>query len=499
MVEKPEKNFNVADTAFAFAALVIGFLYWNLINSYMLGAGVTVFSIVIFTVTLIYLTKSGFRQNKGSLICLTLAILSAAQSALFDNQFISGLNFIFLTATFIYWICLSTNSRIDNKLSVYIIGDALKQGIAMPFMNFGCCASGIGKSFSKQKKGKGALAAFIGVLIFFPLLVAVIKLLTSADLAFENFMAGFFDIFSLGKAITYIGQFILGIPVAFFLFGLVYGDIKGRYSDRITAKSVDGTAELVKIAPGATIYSALTSFNIIYLLFFAVQAVYLFSAFRGDLPGMFTYAEYARRGFFELCAVSGINLGVLTLCHLTVKREKGSEPKPLRTLTIILSLLTILLIITALSKMAMYIDVYGLTRLRVYTSWFMVLLLFIFLVISIRQFKKFNSARIIVAGFIILFMVLTYGNVDGKIAKYNIDMYEKGTLKTLDIEALSELSDAAAPYIYELYLKTDKKEYYYQWSQLRSILTDRRIYGDGDFRNFNLQRYKAEMICENLL
>ena len=35
-----------------------------------------------------------------------------------------------------------------------------------------------------------------------------------------------------------------------------------------------------------------------------------------------TYAEYARRGFFELCTVSGINLGVIGAAHLIVKRDK---------------------------------------------------------------------------------------------------------------------------------------------------------------------------------
>jgi len=187
-------------------------------------------------------------------------------------------------------------------------------------------------------------------------MVVVLRLLVSADLAFENFIGRIFDFIHFEKIITYIMQFIFGIPVAFYLYGLIYGNVKGRYADRITTESVDKAAEVIRVAPKLSIYSVLTAFNVIYLLFFTVQAAYLFSAFSGNLPELFTYAEYARRGFFELCAVVGINLGVLIISYLTVKKEQGETPKVLQMETIIISLFTILLIATALSKMVMYIN-----------------------------------------------------------------------------------------------------------------------------------------------
>ena len=488
-----EMNFNKADTVFAFAMLVCGFLYWNLIELVMLGAGVTTFAIVIFAVSFIYLTRSGYRQNKRSAVCLVLAAFSAAQFALFDNWFISFLNLAFLTGLFIYWICLTTGRQIDKKLSVYMIGDALKQGISMPFLNFFCCAAGIKRSISEQKSGKGILAVLVGILIILPLITAVVNLLMSADWAFENFIGRFYDLLNFDTIITYIGQFIFGIPVAFYLYGLIYGNAKGRYDDKITSSSVDGAAKIMKIAPRLTIYSALTAFNAIYLLFFVVQAAYFFSAFNGTLPETFTYAEYARRGFFELCAVAGINLLVLTISHLTIKREAGEEPKALRLATVTISVFTVLLIVTALSKMGMYINAYGLTLLRVFTSFFMILLLFTFLVICIRQFIRFNSARIIILGVVTMLMVLFYSNVDGNIAKYNIERYEAGTLITLDIDAFYELSAAAVPHVYEFYLKTDENNRELR-QKLEAYVENSRSYIAPGFRGFNLQRYKADEI-----
>ena len=362
----------------------------------------------------------------------------------------------------------------------------------MPFLNFGCCASGM-KSFSKYKKVKGILPALIGILIFLPLFVVVIRLLISADLAFEHFVGKIFNYISIENVIIYTIQFIIGIPVAFYLFGLIYGNVKGRYIDKITIESVDKAANIIKIAPKIAIYSILTLFNVIYFLFFAVQTAYLFSAFSGNLPKIFTYAEYARRGFFELCGVTGINLGVLIFSHLTVKRESGENPKVLRIETIIISLFTILLITTALSKMVMYISAYGLTQLRVFTSWFMILLFFIFTVICVRQFKKFNSAKFIIIGFALMFVVLSYGNVDGLIAKYNINRYEAGTLSTFDIDMVTDLSDAAVPYIYDMYLRIDENDFELR-QRLASSIASGASNRTNDFREFNLQRYRADKI-----
>ena len=498
---KPEKNFSRLDTAYAFAMLICGFLYWNLIHLYMLGAGVTLFTVVLVAVSYIYLSRSGVKQNTGSIICLIIIGFSAAHFALFDNQFICWLNFMFISVAFVYWICLSTGRRIDNKLSVYIIGDAVKQGLSMPFLNFGCCASGI-IGFAKNKKSQGIVAAFLGILIFLPLLAAVIRLLSAADWAFENFMAKVFDFINIENIMTYIWQFIIGMPVAFYLYGIIYGNVKGRYADRLTTGAVDRAAKSIKIAPKTTIYSALTAFNAIYLIFFVVQAVYLFSAFNGYLPEAYTYAAYARRGFFELCTVAGINLSILLISQLTVKREHGEEPKALKVEIITIALFTILLITTALSKMIMYINAYGLTQLRVYTSWFMIILLLIFVAVFMRQIKKFNSARIIIAGFIIMFMALLYGNVDGQIAKYNISRYEAGTLATFDINAITGLSNAAVPYMYDLYLRTDDLEMRTALAEAISDMGARErgmitVYIKG-FRDFNYQRYQADEIRRRL-
>lgn len=492
--EKPEISFNKSDTAFSIAAVICGFLYWYLIRILRFGAGTTIFAVILFAVTLTYMSKSGIKQNSKSLVCMTMAALLTAQIFIFDNGFIAGLSFIMLSAVYVYWVCLSANRRVDNRISVYIMSDAVKQLLVIPFANFGCCAAGI-NGISKDKKFKKILPAAIGILIFTPFIVAVITLLVSADSAFEEFVNKAFDYIKLYRVFNFIIQVLAGIPVAFYIYGLVYGNIKGRYADRITAESTDRAAYSVRFAPKSAIYAVLTVFNVIYLVFFTVQAVYLFSAFGGSLPEEFSYAEYARRGFFELCAVAVINLGILIVTHLFAKREPKTEPKLLHIQTLITSLFTILLIITALSKMVMYIDRFGLTQLRVFTSWFMVLLSFIFLIICVRQMVRFNSSKLIVTGFVIWFLLLSFSNVDGLIAKYNIERYKNGTLAELDISTIGQLSDAAVPHLYDLYKNTQDAGLR---DQIERTLLYREHTTQSDIRQFNCQKNLADKIRAEL-
>ncbi len=482
--------FTTADIVTAFGMLVCGFLYWNLINVVSLGLGVTLFTAVLCIVVIAYFRNAGLRQSKESLTLLGIIILSAASFALFDGILIKALHFIFLSLAFVYWVCLSAGTRLGNKISLYILSDMLHQLVVIPFGNFTGCFTGLKQVFVKNKKGKNVLGGVIGILFFLPVLILVVTLLANADAAFEGLMGRIR--FSISEnVLEHIRNIILGLPVACYLYGLIYGNRYKRHVGNATVESVNEHVKAFRFAPDVTVYSALTALNLIYVVFFLAQTSYFFSAFGDSLPQAMTYAEYARRGFFELCAVSGINLAVIAVAHLIVKRDKV---KILHGETATLCIFTLALIVTAMSKMGMYISYYGLTRLRVYTSWFMIVLLFLFVIVLFRQFKGFQGTRIAVVGCICLFIALAYGNVDGMIAKYNIDRYRAGTMETLDLSAISDLSDGAIPYLYELYRETDNPK---MKEELKRIIT-RPPYNELEdydgFRDFNMQRYKADQI-----
>lgn len=483
-------NFTTADVIVSFVILICGFLYWNLIIVVSLGFGVTLFAVLLCTAAIVYFRSAGIHQTKESLVYLGIVMLSAANFTLFDGILIKTLNFIFLSLCFVYWVCLSAGMRLENKISLYILSDMLHQLFVIPFYNFTGCFNGVRQVFVKNKKGKGVLSGVIGILFFLPVLILVISLLTNADAAFESLMDKIQ--FSISEnMLEHLRDIILGLPVACYLYGLIYGNRYKRDAGHATLESVNGHVKAFRFAPEVTVFSALTALNLIYAVFFLAQASYLFSAFSDSLPQSMTYAEYARRGFFELCAVSGINLAVIAVAHLIVKRDKI---KILHGETAVLCIFTIALIATAMSKMGMYISYYGLTRLRVYTSWFMIALIFLFIIILLRQFRSFNGTRIAAVGCICLFMALCYGNADGMIAKYNMERYQAGTLESLDVSAISELSDGAVPYLYELYLDTADPVVK---ADLKEVIK-RPLYDSyaehSSFRDFDLHSFKADQI-----
>ena len=101
--------------------------------------------------------------------------------------------------------------------------------------------------------------------------------------------------------------------------------------------------------------------------------------------------------------------------------------------------------------MLLYIDSYGLTPKRVYTSWFMVLLALVFLAVLLRQiFKRFPSACVILIGTLALVALIALPNVDGMIAEYNVDAYVAGKISEIDVETLDSLGDSAVPVMVEL-------------------------------------------------
>jgi len=475
------------DIIFAFILLVCGFLYWNLIRLPFLGAGVTIFAVIFCFCTAVYLKTGGFRQTKTSLAVLAVIVLSALVFLLFDNILIKFLNFIFLTLAVIYWICVTTGTTLEKRISAYILGDFFNQVLIIPSQNFSCCFGAVRSLFAGSQKGKSLVAGVLGILVIIPVLAAVIGLLSEADAAFAQLIARL----QFSVSLDLLLQIILGIPVACYLFGLIFANRYGRNTGFVTVEYVDRVASAFRFVPGITVYTALTALNLVYIVFFLSQLTYLFSAFANRLPEMMTYAEYARRGFFELCTVAGINLVVITIAHLLVKREKV---RVLQIETVALCIFTLLLIVTAISKMVMYIDVYGLTQLRVYTTWFMLLLFFVFAVTAVRQFKQFNATKTLLIGFVIFFLILSYGNIDGRIAAYNIDRYKNGTLESLDVEALSRLSEAAVPYMYDLYLETSDMSLKAKLKEALGAVPREGVYRQKTFRDFNLQSNTAENI-----
>ena len=210
------------------------------------------------------------------------------------------------------------------------------------------------------------------------------------------------------------------------------------------------------------------------MVFFISQWKYYVSGFTGILPEDFSYAEYARQGFFELCAVSVLNLLLIVGIAFFIRRGKNGQSIILKIVATVFCLCTLILISTAIAKLVMYINCYGLTPKRIYAMWLMVLIGIIFLLIALGQFvRKFKAVAASVSVAIVLFAAMCVCNVNALCANYNVDRYLNGSLETVDVIALKELGDSAIPALVKLDHAIEQDAEPLLKQQVNRILRDR--------------------------
>ena len=234
---------------------------------------------------------------------------------------------------------------------------------------------------------------------------------------------------------------LFGIPVGAFAFSMLF--TASRRSLKVENAACEKKIERMHVLPNVIVYAAVTPLCVLYVLFFISQLQYLTGGFTGETAG-FTYAEYARKGFFELCTVCGINLLMLGGMHFLSRITGAVKPVVLRIYSVFLCLSSIVLAGTALAKMGMYISIYGMTRLRVYTSWFMIALVIGFGAILVRQFlPTLNLGRFTAVLAAVMLGLLCLSRPDAWITRYNAEMYLAGHLEEFDGDMMRDMSDDA--------------------------------------------------------
>lgn len=431
------------DTAFAIITLVSAVLFVSLSLFGGFNIGFTVSYFALFLLTVLYMLKSEINIKPFSLFCGAVSLILSAVFAVFDDSLINTLLFFAVFALYGVFAALSYTDCEKSRHG--IIYSALNTLILSPFRYLTEPFRSYGKYCSDNEKRGPNKQVLVGIALSVPVLLVVIPLLISSDAAFEGLMVSLFS--GVGKLIAKI---LLGTLLAIFLFSLLFALKKGLREDEIKPYSNTDYRNL-PAATAVTLFSILSVFYAVYLF---SQLAYFFSAFSGILPEGYalTPANYARRGFFELCGVCSINLGLIALITgLSRRTEEGKIPLSVRITATVICVFSVIFTATALSKMLLYIGFYGLTRLRLLTSLFMVLLALLFVGVVIYLYlKKFPISKYIITVLALLALAVGFTDVDRTVAFYNVESYKSRELTELDVAHLGSLSDSAVPYLVEL-------------------------------------------------
>lgn len=427
---------------FLFCIVAIEFSFWG---EFRLGFPLSVGLFIGFC--LVYAIQTAARLRPFPLLCAGFALaLSAVFAFRYDPELFPILILIIITLLAIFLCETFRNNRFASG-SIFLLLDILRTTVFLPLRYIPQTMQAL---FTGGRRSKKANQILIGMFAAIPILGIVIPLLRSSDIAFASLLQ------SLGER---LGHLLLLFFLAVLLFPLLASLLfsLGNGQDRAAHPPKEDIKRLQRV--GSVIANAfLATLSFVYLFFLFSQLAYFFSAFSGMLPADYTYstADYARRGFFEMCAVAALNLMVIVLVLLCSKRSNGRIALSTRLLALFISGFTLLLIATAQSKMLLYINLLGMTRRRLLTSVFMVILFVAFLLLIVYLFaRKFPYMRILICAGCAVLLTASYADIDRTIARYNIRAYERGALAELDVSAFSQLSVARVPYLIQLSTSSD--------------------------------------------
>jgi hypothetical protein len=330
-----------------------------------------------------------------------------------------------------------------------------------------------------------ALAVSRGVLLAAPLLLLFGSLLVAADAIFERLVIEVFG-FDLAEVFSHLALIIF---FAWITAGVLWAGLMARVPQNFSIPR-PRVLSLGIIEVGIV----LGLLDLLFLAFVAIQVRYLFGgAGRVAATAGLTYAEYARRGFFELVTVTALALPLLLVAHWLLRTGTRAHERLFKALAGIMVALLFVVVASALQRMYLYQQEFGLTELRLYTTIFMVwisvvLLWFVLTVLRARRDRFAFGA--LLAGFAAIFAINAM-NPDALIAGTNINRMEDG--KRFDAYYLTTLSADAVPVLVESLPQIGDKRLW-KGHTVEQTVVDRWNSGRADWRTWNLGRSRARQL-----
>lgn len=337
-----------------------------------------------------------------------------------------------------------------------------------------------------EKTGEIVKRVLIGLSISFPLLVVIINLLVSADQQFGQMLGSLPRWFSRLEIEEEILRTIAALFYALSIFGLLQVLRKKSSMSESPADSEN------KIPWDSVIsLTVLISLNIVYLLFVIVQFTYFFSE---TLQAGYTYAEYARRGFFELLFVAVLNLMIISTVISFAEMGSRAIKLFIRIMLTLLVFFSGIMLYSAFIRLFMYEEAYGFTFIRVLAHAFMIFLLVILGYSLIRIWlERLLLVRFYIISAILFYTIINTMPLDRFVVEQNFQRYiETGKI---DIYYLNSLSYDGVEGLIKLYkLNPD-------YPGLKQILQEHKHEAgmeEEKWSSINFSRRSAEKLLMNI-
>jgi hypothetical protein len=427
------------------------------------------------------------RFPRSAWITLIASIFFAAMVAVRANPFLSFLNVV---ASF-YLL----------GISIVIVAGGFRWGHIRSFVNLfflpikflGRLTWSISRFTELKDSGEKSTSHQVvrGVLMALPVLFLFTLLFASADLVIRDYLLRIFEIDNLPQALGRTIIVLIISTIATGMFGYLLSRMAKDDNDSADAATALLSKNLAKVSK-VQISVFLGAIGVLFLIFISVQGMYFFGGDAGLAGQDFTYAEYARRGFFELLTVALITFVLLWASERSILRDGERHSRQFKMVSSVLVFEVLLIISSAFLRLRLYEDAYGFTTLRLwshaFTVWLVVAFgLFIWKVLHDRGDKAF-----LVPAFVSLMLALAVMNAlnpDAFIAQKNIDRLLAG--ERFDPSYMGLLSDDAMPQALAAFDKLQGEEKASFAKSLAQRYEDRFLEEYTSWQSFNLARKEA--------
>ncbi len=343
-------------------------------------------------------------------------------------------------------------------------------------------------SFSGMREHRSTTHIIRGILLTIPILFVFLVLLASADLVFQQYVLSLFDWDVNPMLLT---RAMLVAVVSFLSLGAFSLTFMGEQK---SAASGLPSKEFGIIE--ATVL--LGAINVLFFLFLLVQVRYLFAGESAIQQFDFTYAEYARQGFFQLLAVSVLSFLLTLSVERWIARKEGSHYKRFTVFSTLLIAQALILLGSAYMRLSLYEQAYGFTMMRLLSHTFMLWLAVLFLWLLYHVYRRIREGDfllgVLLSGLLTL-SVLNALNPEAYIVGMNLEL--AAVNGKLDTEYFWSLSEDAVPRMAGALQLPDPVIR----DEIRKLLVSwetRIVSSDTDWRSLTLSRMRAKTFLENL-
>lgn len=443
---KEKLNFYIITVFSLIVGIMIDYLFYGKI------IGISFFIFILMTIFLALLIAKRFEQkiNKLQIALLISAIILSAEVFLKSNSFLSFFNII----GSIYLLILAAILFIEKDFFNTRFLRYFTAPISFVLKSFSGSSDYINSqknlAVNKEKLGSKELrGVFKGVIMALPILAVLGWFLYSADLVVQAYANKLFDLFYIKINLELILRILIIFVFSFFFIG-VFSKISGKNEQE---KSEEQNNQ-IKSTGFIESMTVLTLVELLFLAFIAIQFFYLFGGknYVWGIDEYITYSEYAKNGFFELIAVAIISFLLIYTIAASSKIESLKEKKIFRFLSALLFVEITIILLSALKRLLLYIDGYGLTLSRFLAFALLFWIFSVFFLILYKIFlEKKNSAFIfmVFSLSVAVWIGINIINPFALIARVNIERLAQG--KKLDPYYFSNLPDDAIPEIVKIF------------------------------------------------